>query len=112
MSLSAAKLCRLPPSATEDFNRFCANGDDESLRRLLIAVLTDHLPDKSKQIPSWSDETKLIEDLGYDSLAIAEMIFYFEDLFQISISNEEILHVRTLGELHVFVHMKAKAVAA
>ena len=110
-ALSAEKLRRLPSSATDDFYRFCTHGDEKALRRLLVEVLTDHLPDK-RSVPTWLDETRLIDDLGFDSLAIAELIFYFEDLFQISISNDEILQVQTLGDLHIFVLKKAKAVAA
>ena len=109
---TADKLRRLPASAKEDFQLFQSCGDEEALNRLLIAVLADHAPNKAKQLTQWSDATSLIEDLGYDSLAIAEVVFFFEDLFLINISNEEILQLRNLGELRAFVKQKAKCLAA
>ncbi len=109
---SVDKLRRLPPSATEDFLSFKGKGDEEALTRLIIAVLTDHSPDKAKAVTQWGPELRLIEDIGFDSLAIAETVFFFEDLFQISISNEEIMQVRTLGELRAFVKTKVTALAS
>ena len=104
------KLRRLPPSALENFRQFRATGDGAALAALIFAVLYDFLPQKSKDgATSWADEARLIEDLGFDSLAIAETVFFFEDLFRISISNEEILQVRTVGELRAFVQKKLAA---
>jgi acyl carrier protein len=50
--------------------------------------------------------SRLIEDLGFDSLAITEVVFFTEDLFGITISNEEIIQVRTLEDLRSFIHRK------
>ena len=104
------KLRRLPPGALENFRQFRATGDETALAALIFVVLYDFLPQKSKTgASSWPDTARLIEDLGFDSLAIAETVFFFEDLFCISISNEEILQVRTVGELRAFVQRKLAA---
>jgi acyl carrier protein len=109
----ADKLRRLPPSALENFRKFRATGDEAALNELIFVVLYDFLPQKSKTgATGWPDEARLIEDLGFDSLAIAETVFFFEDLFTISISNEEILQVRTVGELRAFVQKKLALAAA
>ena len=106
----AEKLRRLPPSALENFRKFRATGDEAALTALIFAVLYDFLPQKSKaRMTSLPDGARLIGDLGFDSLAIAETVFFFEDLFTISISNEEILQVRTVGELRAFVQKKLAA---
>ena len=36
-------------------------------------------------------DMKLMEDLGYDSLAVAETVFFFEDLFKVRIQNTELM---------------------
>jgi acyl carrier protein len=53
--------------------------------------------------------TRLFEDLSYDSVAVAELIFFFEDLFDVTISNEEIMGVRTVGDLQACVAKKLSA---
>lgn len=106
------KLKRLPASAAAAFVAFRDKGDEAALTELIIAVLTDHAPDKAAAVKEWRDDLRLIEDIGFDSLAIAETVFFFEDLFGITISNEEIMQVRTLGELRAFVNLKASALKA
>jgi acyl carrier protein len=50
--------------------------------------------------------TRLIEDLGFDSLAITEVVFFTEDLLGINIGNDEIVRLRTLDDLCGFVQGK------
>ena len=52
---------------------------------------------------SLTEDLRLIEDLGFDSLAVAETVFFFEDLFGVTIQTQEILALRTVGELQAFV---------
>lgn len=49
---------------------------------------------------------RLIEDLGFDSLAVAEIVFFFEDLLQISIPTPEVTSLQTVKDLHAFVERK------
>jgi acyl carrier protein len=55
---------------------------------------------------AWPDDTRLVDDLGFDSLATIETVFFIEDLFQISVSNDEIMTVRTVGDLRRFLKSK------
>ena len=55
-------------------------------------------------------ETQLMSQLGFDSLAITEVVFATEDLLGIRIANEEILQVLTLDDLRGFIRRKAGAI--
>jgi acyl carrier protein len=100
-------LARFPAGVSDAFAHFLAVGDVEALDTVLFAVVRDFLPKKNPAAAGpLPGNARLIEDLGFDSLAIVEIGFFMEDLFQIKISNAEIEQVRTIGELRAFVLRK------
>lgn len=109
----AEALRHLPEPAQEAFRRFRASGDVTVLDPVILAILADFVPRKSaRPLAELPGDTRLMDDLGFDSLAITEVVFFTEDLFGISIANEEILQVRTLDDLRHFVHRKVAGPAA
>lgn len=50
-------------------------------------------------IETISAETNIIDDLGADSLDIVELIMLIEDEFMVSIPNEDILNLKTVGDV-------------
>ena len=48
---------------------------------------------------SLTNETDLQDDLGADSLDVVDLLMSIEDEFEIEIPDEEIEHIRTVGEL-------------
>src|ERR1700694_3151559 len=87
----------LPAEARAVFDRFKAGGDPATLDPVLLAILTDFIPrPPARPLAALPGSTRLIDDLGFDSLAITEVVFFAEDLFGINITNEEIIQVRTL----------------
>jgi len=100
-------LRHLPDDAREAFRRFRDTGDASVLDPVIVAILTDFIPKKpGKPLAELPGSTRLMDDLGFDSLAITEVVFFTEDLFGISIANEEIIQVRTLDDLRGFVQRK------
>ncbi len=76
---------------------------------VLHHLLTDFKPKWAEQSPdSLTDGLHLINDLYLDSLAITEMVFYFEDLLGVSITNSELQGLVTIGDLRKFLfrHMQ------
>lgn len=51
-------------------------------------------------------ETRVMEDLGADSFDIPILTNALEDLFKITISNEEIINLKTLGDLILIIENK------
>ena len=102
----------LPPVAQAAFQHYAASGDVSALDPVILAILEDYIPKPPGQpLADMSGDTRLIEDLGFDSLAITEVVFFTEDLLRIRIANEEIYQVRTLDDLRGFVRRKAATCA-
>ncbi|MEO7414009.1 MAG: acyl carrier protein [Opitutaceae bacterium] len=96
-----------PPAVCEAYSRFESTRDTADADAVIMAIVLDHIPDKkSRPAGAPADNVSLVNDLGFDSVAITEMVFFLEDLFQMRISNQEIIRVRTVGDLRSFVSRK------
>lgn len=102
---SPSQLARYPAEARDAYERFRTTGDRAALSIVVMAAVRDFMPKRSLSsvAQELKPEMKLMEDLGYDSLAVAETVFFFEDLFKVRIQNTELYSVRTVGELQKFV---------
>jgi acyl carrier protein len=100
-------LRHLSPGSRAAFMRFRTIGDPADLDPVVLAILEDYIP-RTPAVPlaQLPGTTRLIDDLGFDSLAITEVVFFTEDLFGITITNEEIIQVRTLDDLRGFIRRK------
>lgn len=107
------RIRHLPANAREPFNRFQTTGDPVALDAVVFAILEDFVSrGADRPLALLPGTTRLIDDLGFDSLAITEVVFCIEDLFGIGISNQEIVLVRTLDDLRSFVRRKVPAPGA
>jgi acyl carrier protein len=68
----------------------------EKHTQLLEDILLQELEVKREQL---TPEARLMDDLGADSLTIAEMILLLEDEFEISIPEEKWEEVKTVGQV-------------
>ena len=102
------KIRHLPVPAQEAFRRFHAGGDVAELDVVIVAILESFIPRaRARSLTGLPGSTRLTTDLGFDSLAITEVVFAVEDLLGIRIANEEILQVLTLDDLRGFIRRKA-----
>jgi hypothetical protein len=97
----------LSAEARAAFHRFKNDGDMAGLDVVIRAILWDFMP-RGSTVPlaGRPGSTRLVDDLGFDSLAITEVVFFAEDLFGISVTNEEIARVSTLDDLNGFIRRK------
>jgi len=104
------RIKHLPAEARTAFQRFQATRAPADLDPVILAILADFIPrPPARPLAALPGDTRLIDDLGFDSLAITEVVFFTEDLFGISISNEEIVRVRSLADLRGFIQAKVAA---
>lgn len=65
-------------------------------------------PDLRSRLTESTDDLRLAEDLGLDSLTLMEVALLAEDVLRISITAEELRQVRTIGDVKLFVQAKVR----
>ncbi len=93
------KLAGYPEGVVSDLEAFVQDGDINSFERGLLGAL-GFLSESSdvESLTGAADHIRLREDLGVDSLAVAELIFLIEDTFGVAISDEEIGGLQTIRD--------------
>lgn len=106
--MNAETLSSFPAEIREAHARWQTDHNVEALDRVILAVVAFHLPSRIQNEPlaEFADGDRLMEDLGYDSLAIAEVIFFFEDLYAVTISTQDLSEISTIAQLKAFVRTK------
>ena len=69
------------------------------------AILSDQLNIKGDKIKL---ESKIVEDLGADSLDVVELLMAMEDKFNCSVSDEEAVSLKTVGDIVKMLESKVK----
>lgn len=105
---AAALLRHFPAEVRAAYLQLRETGDPAAADTLVLAIVADHLPRKDAAL---TDQSALVADLGFESVTIAEMVFFIEDLLGVSVSNAEIQRVQTVGELRAFVRTKLAAMS-
>jgi acyl carrier protein len=100
-------LKRCPPSTYEAARRFRVTGDCAELSVIIRGVIERFVErDRRAQLHTAGPGLRLIEDLGIDSLTMMEIVMLAEEALPLSISNEDLRHLRTLGEVEQFITSK------
>ena len=62
----------------------------------IISLIAEKLGKKKEQITL---KTNLVEDLGADSLDVVELIMTFEDEFGVTLPDEDVAKMKTVGDV-------------
>jgi len=102
-------LKRCSPSTFEAAVQFRKTGNAEHVPAVVIGVIERFVePDLRVKLKDADDDLRLIEDLGIDSLTMMEIVILVEDVLQMSINNEELRNLRTVGDVKTFIDCKIR----
>jgi len=103
----AEELLGFSPSCVDAAIRFYASGDFADFCVMLPGMIAFHLPrGAAASSTTLTDDLRLKEDIGLDSLALTEMAFKLDDLFGISIETRDVFGLETLGDLKAFLKQR------
>ena len=93
-------LKRCPPGTYESALLFRKNKDINQVEKIVLGIIDRHLEPDQRQILSDSDDSlRMYEDLGMDSLTMLEIVMLVEQTLEVSIDNEELRDLRTIGDV-------------
>lgn len=72
----------------------------EQIREKLADLIVNQLDVPKEKV---TDGARLMEDLGADSLAIAELVMELEDEFDIKVADEAESRIKTVGEVASYI---------
>lgn len=100
-------MAGMPRSASDAALRFRDSRDFAHLEGLIAEAIQIYRPKNyTRESAAFPPESRLREDIGLDSLSLAEMAFMFDDLFGIPIETREVAGIVTLGQLSDFLRSK------
>ena len=100
-------LRRCSPETIEAAIRFREKGEVDAIPTIVFGILDRYQPATAAvKLSEANENTRLIEDIGLDSLTLLEIVLSIEEVLKLRIENEELREIRTLGQLNKFLHDK------
>ena len=101
------ELRGFPAAAVEAVLALRGDFSADRLRAALLGVLEFYLPKSAaRSLAGVPDTARLSEDMGVDSLSLAEAAFKLDELLAVPIETHETAQVKTVGELHMLLCRK------
>src|SRR5271169_6682436 len=100
-------LRRCSPETVDAAVRFREHADLAAIPTIVFGILDRYQPATAPvKLSEANENTRLIEDIGLDSLTLLEIVLSIEEVLKLHIENEELREIRTLGQLNKFLHAK------
>src|SRR5208283_2778658 len=108
-ALLRESLKRCSASTFEAASQFRKTKNTEHLPAIILGIIERFVePDLRAKLKDPDDDLRLIEDLGIDSLTMMEIVILVEEVLQMSINNEELRNLRTIGDVKQFIECKVR----
>jgi 3-hydroxyacyl-[acyl-carrier-protein] dehydratase len=103
-------LKRCSPETVEAAIAYRKNGDKSQVAVIIMGILERVMePDARPRLLEGTDDTRINEDLGIDSLTMVEVIMMVEETLDITVDNEELRNLTTIGDVKSFITRKLDA---
>lgn len=100
-------LTGFPPAVIDAYLAFADTGASDRLDEVVLGVLQFYLAKPpSTPLITMPGSTRLIADLGCDSLTMIDVMFLAETLLGIKLADDELVRIETLDELRA--HFRAR----
>lgn len=100
-------LRRCSPETLAAAIRYRETGDPHAIPTVVFGILERYQPSSAPiKLSEASDNMRLIEDLGLDSLTLLEIVMSLEEALCVRIENADLREIRTLGQLNAFLRAK------
>jgi len=104
-------LKRCSPETVEAALSFRQHGNFDGIPVIVMGIIERFLePDVRHLLREGNDDTRLFEDLGVDSLLMVEIIILVEETLDISIANDELRDIRSVGDIKIYLDYKVKGI--
>ena len=100
-------LKRCSPSTFEAACQFRKTGNLEHIPVIIFGIIERFVESKFRpKLKESATDLRLAEDLGIDSLTMMEIVMLTEDALQITIDNDELRTLRSVGDVRQFMECK------
>ena len=98
--LAAEQLAGFPEAVKASYLAYVDSGELDCLDTVILGVIEFYLATPpARPLADMPGSTRLMEDLGVDSLTMVDTMFMAESLFAMKLTDEELARVTTLDEL-------------
>ena len=102
-------LVGFPPRIISAYQAFSEGGDVGNLDTVVLGVLHFYLAKKpAGTLDDLPGTTRLIDDLGCDSMTMLDTVFMVETLFSVRIDDQELPKLLTLDDLRLHLRHLVK----
>ncbi len=102
-------LKRCSPVTYDAACRLRATGDPGHLPVVVRGIVERFVaPSLRTRLRLPGDELRLVEDLGVDSLTLLEIVSLAEEVFGISVDNEDLVRLRTISDVVRFIEPRIR----
>ncbi len=103
-------LKRCSPETVEAAIAYRKTGDTSQVPTIIMGILERVMePEARPKLQEGNDDTRINEDLGIDSLTMVEVIMMVEETLDITVDNEELRNLSTIGDVKTFITRKLES---